>query len=424
MEPIYKDIFSFYLDEKVYTVRKSVAHILYKKNVGRRIISCLIHIAGQIKSLGKFFRKDAINDSLIHKNWVIVVTSNQLKSVEFLSNYPQEFQFVVNHKTKSLELNVEARYVDFAGILKLRYIFSYLPFVIKVAQSQPRHFLRVFHILFQRIGEFEVMVNVLKKYRPNSIIIANDHGVFYLALMHAAKSLKIPTIYIQHASVSEDFPPLKFDLALLDGLDTLNKYQKNGKVIESKIEMIGVPKFDKFKSLINDKIKVEKIGIPFGLRDSLQDLEEVIKLIKKSFSHLELTIRPHPSDHRLFPKSFNGFGLSNSKTENVYDYLSKQDMIIAADSAIHLEATLLNVKSIYYRYTPLKGEHDIYAFVKNGLVDEAANKKELLAFIQKGIDYKENVRGRAKYYYEPLHTDFDGRCGELAVNKIRKFLEN
>ena len=64
---------------------------------------------------------------------------------------------------------------------------------------------------------------ILKKYKPECVILSNDHIMYMKALELVCEDLGIPTIYVQHASVSNAFPELHFKYSFLDGKDTLDK---------------------------------------------------------------------------------------------------------------------------------------------------------------------------------------------------------
>jgi hypothetical protein len=65
----------------------------------------------------------------------------------------------------------------------------------------------------------------LRRCRPKTVLVSNDHNVSNRALMAVARALKIPVAYLQHASVSPLFPPLRVDYAFLDGEASLATYR-------------------------------------------------------------------------------------------------------------------------------------------------------------------------------------------------------
>ena len=95
----------------------------------------------------------------------------------------------------------------------------------------------------------------LQKIRPKLALISNDHTVQARSLRISAEILGIKTLYMQHASVSEIFPPLEFDYALLDGeiaYPDLYKLLQNPrqKFRKDKAKCIRVPNtFDRSKKI-------------------------------------------------------------------------------------------------------------------------------------------------------------------------------
>lgn len=59
---------------------------------------------------------------------------------------------------------------------------------------------------------------------PRALVIANDHSPVQVALSTVLKGLGIPRIYLQHAEVSEAFPPLDFEHSVLRNERSLETY--------------------------------------------------------------------------------------------------------------------------------------------------------------------------------------------------------
>lgn len=65
---------------------------------------------------------------------------------------------------------------------------------------------------------------------PKLFILANDHSPVHVALSMVMKDLDIPRIYVQHAEVSETFPPLDFEISVLRNQVSLDTYRKIGQI--------------------------------------------------------------------------------------------------------------------------------------------------------------------------------------------------
>nr|MDA3831820.1 hypothetical protein [Spirochaetales bacterium] len=90
----------------------------------------------------------------------------------------------------------------------------------------------------------------LKKYKPRLVVFANDHSFHPRTFRAASLDVNVKTLYIQHASVTANFPPLDFDYACLDGKDSLEQYRQAGS-IQSTVFLIGMAKSSDLKGFQN-----------------------------------------------------------------------------------------------------------------------------------------------------------------------------
>ena len=244
-------------------------------------------------------------------------------------------------------------------------------------------------------------------------------------LKKAAFYNKVPTFYLQHASVVEEFPKLDFDLSLLEGMDALSKYNKKG--IDNNVELIGMPKFDRYYNCINSNLVINNIGICTNILESEETLSSFIKELRENFKSMPIFLRPHPADKRLefykkLSRQFNLF-LSNSQNENSFDFLRKVDLNISGGSSVHLEAVLMNVYPIHYKFN--KERYDDYGYLKNGLLLHSFDKvKDVVSHINSIKYNKPNIRNRAKYYVESVNTPYDGKSTEKAIQLIKEHVES
>lgn len=289
------------------------------------------------------------------------------------------------------------------------------------------HFRRGADSLLDTYGRLLASKLWLKWSRPSAIVTSCDHRYEDLIFFHLAQQKNIPTFYLQHASVNENFPPLSMDYALLDGRDALEKYQGINAESPTEIFLIGVPKFDKFKKDINNKEKVQRIGYALNGLEKLENVVPTCAELRNYYPDIELVVRPHPMllnqaefrtaylavEKKL--KELPGVSVSDSRKQGVFEYLKEIDLLIAGDSNIHLEATLLNVYCIYYSDTENHAIRDWYGFIRNGLIDEARSVDHLINLIKNVVSEKPNVRYRAKRYCETVDTEMDGKSTSYAA---------
>ena len=116
------------------------------------------------------------------------------------------------------------------------------------------------------------------------MIFANDHIPEARSCILACKKLGIKTVYIQHGAVSKYFPPLEFNLALLESQYSLDIY-KRSKDIDTEIKLIGISKLDKEILKIRKRDKINKIGIAFNQNDDLQKVEKLVETLIQNDYH-------------------------------------------------------------------------------------------------------------------------------------------
>lgn len=239
------------------------------------------------------------------------------------------------------------------------------------------------------------------------VVIFTDHSYKNRALLFAAKKLKIKTIYIPHASVSERFPPLEFDVAFLEGEDMKLKYENIAKQWKFKLSteliMAGNIKMNATRRIgNNNRSKKEIIGIAFGTHDSLKKVKELVNdLISwRETAHCTILVRPHPSLSLNIESILNNRNvfLSDNKIENSVEFIQKIDFLLSGDSNIILEAALLKKHVFSFNFGKVKRNN--YGFVENRICPTLAEFEELKPFILNDFkNYEYNEEGLQYYDY-------------------------
>ncbi len=363
------------------------------------------------------YKKHRNYERLKDKPWLFILSKNNRDVLSILKQHLPESADLVHEPAI-------AKAEDIAPLLYLRTFLNLYRFPAICWGLYRIHGKLVWsHIdyIFKAAGQYEASRFFIKKHRPKYIVFSNDHSPLPRAMLLAAKSLNVPTIYVQHASVTPYFPALIFDLNLLEGQDSLDKYAANGEVT-GEVQLIGMPKFDQYTDCRNTSEQVRRVGICCNKMDKQQDLEKLMQNLAENLPNLQFTFRPHPADERVFhlPK---GILYSDGKKEPVFDFLQQQDLIIAGNTSTHLEATLLNVVSIYYEFSPYPaGVSDMYGYYKNGMVEKAEQLEDLVELIQRQAKKKGDVYMKAQSYNALVGTKHEGNSGKLAAEYIQKFL--
>jgi hypothetical protein len=268
-------------------------------------------------------------------------------------------------------------------------------------------------------GHYIVARWLFRRTQPRSFIVANDHILMTRALVFAARKENIRTIYIQHASVTERFPPLVFDYALLEGMDSLQKYITAGPC-ESSVFLVGMTRFDQHYHAINDNDTCRVVGLCTNLFETPEQVELLVAELSQELAALDYVLRPHPRDPRYdqwvaLAQRYD-LAFSDGRVESTFNFLEKVDAIVAGESNILLEAALLNVYPIYY---DLEDKHlDWYGFHQSGLVDYFSEPEHVRNQLKALNTHKPDVRAKSHYYCATVDTAYDGRSTELTCQLI------
>lgn len=372
-------------------------------------------IVGFVKS--KQSNSFKYSEKLYEKIWLCVGSKNNLDSIKFLNQLEDSVLMTVtgyqhpNYRTEEVKILNKQKYY-----WKYPFVLCYLLFV------KFKRTLRIIDFFTINFAVYDVYLNVLKETRPKAIVFSNDHNPRLRSLVHAAKKMDIPTIYIQHASVSDFFPPLIFDLSLLEGNDALDKYKKNGP-IKGLVELIGMPKFDSFTYQLRKNSVTKNIGVCTNFLTPVLAIYKLLDELVVNFPECQITLRPHPGYTNEIDKSKINKQIlfSDGKKEGVFEFLEKQDVIVAGESGIHLDASLLKRISIYYNFGKKAAYPDYYGFVRNGLIEEAFTQKDLVSKIRNSN--KDVSIHKLQYYNALIGTEKEGKSCEYAMESITKFLD-
>ncbi len=383
--------------------------VLYE--IGRYIYNCAINITNT--------NGPSSNHSCRDRVLVFVASDNQYKALEPVTRrLSSSIIFGVNIDNKHIEqwglLQVYIVSVIFAPILVFEYTTA--------NTLQKRSIRKSLHNYLLTYGHFVVSYLRIRKLSPKSLLISNDHVFWTCTIAKVARTLNIPVIYMQHAPVTRNFPPLTCDYAFLNGRDALDKYKHAGISSHTTVFLTGIPKFDKYSDEYNSSNRVEHIGICTNRLDPIDKAEKVVKLICDIDATIDLWLRPHPADNRrkVWRKLSDDYGVafSNPEKEESFAFLDKVDAIIAGQSGIHLEACLMNVIPISFDFSNMGG--DRYEFDKFGLTKTVEDTEGLKKIIKQYTVVRPDVRSNAKRYCETIDTHMFGKSSKLVSELIGK----
>ncbi|WP_276496164.1 hypothetical protein [Pontibacter litorisediminis] len=419
---LYDNILHLHFSEAFLKLPESAKSAVSPKNPLMR----LGKVAGYtlLRLFGNLFKSVENKEKLQGKVWLYVVSQNNYDSLSFIEAALPGTVFVAGQSKEIGKYNEVVQRLSLRQ--KLLYYYKFPLLLLQFLKYKKASTLRFFDVLYDAVGFYEVYLRKLRRYKPKAIIFANDHNADARAMLLAAKSLGVKTVYIQHASVSTMFPPLQFDLNLLEGQDALDKYKRCGPV-EGKVELIGMPKADAYVPYRNTNRTIKTIGLGCNLMDDLSEVSKLVVAISEALPDLHIVLRPHPRDTRNFEK-FRSIGpkisLSDSRTTPTFEYLRQIDVQVSGNSGIHLEAVLLNVWSIFYDFNPSHKLEDYYGFIQRGLIDAAVTPTNLVQLLEAQRQAKPDVFEKAKYYNATVGTPYDGRSSTLALKLMTDFLSH
>ena len=273
------------------------------------------------------------------------------------------------------------------------------------------------------LGYYVAFQRWLAKYPCQIFLVSNDHSCFSRTAAIAAGDLGVTTMYMQHASVTPFFPPLSFDLATLDGENALNSYLQAGPT-NTEIYLAGMAKFDHFASRVHALSPVRRVGVAVNMLDPQERIIQVLEELAKIDLLEHVTLRPHPRTGLQVMAALRadcdrlGFGFSHPAEEGAFDFLDRQDMIVAGHSGILLEAALMDVYPLCYDFA--KDHYDGYGFIAHGLCErfeEASQLGEKVRHLS-AMPQRPSVRRRAAFFCETAGTAYEGQTAELLAQII------
>jgi hypothetical protein len=403
-----------YSSEKLGLLKDLPGEELPRKGLLIRIVSFSLHLLWALVCPKRKLKRRPVRPVVFFAS-----SLNQRDSISPVAGHVRDSVLVCTHIRPGARLDCDEDYS-----LARAYLLSlpFLPLVIKEFWRSRGYSRKSFFFWFDEYwlsyGHYLSARLWLRKVAPRAVVTANDHTMIPRTFASAAKGEGIPTIYLQHAACSTKHPPLTFDYALLDGRDTLGKYDITGPS-GAKVFLIGKPRFDANYRDVNDSRKAQAIGICTNGIDPIVRVEQLCDRLRQELAMLDFTIRPHPGDSRKvwgdLAKRYS-MALSDWRVESPFEFLKSMDVIIAGDSSIHVEAALMNTYPLFFDFSEKRW--DPYDFQRAGLIDYVSDVDEISSRVLQLSQHKPNVRSKAKPFVATVDTPFDGHSGELGASLV------
>lgn len=263
-------------------------------------------------------------------------------------------------------------------------------------------------------GFLQTAQALLRRTRPGLVLVCNDHLMRTRVLARAAHDLGVPTAYVQHASVTDRFPPLFTSVALLDGRDALDKYLAAGPS-SSRVFLTGSPLHDALGRAGATSQPSGRVGVCLNANDHPSLTAELVRRLQEAPWVDEVEVRTHPRDHRPWARLLQEEGCTALKVvsaveEPIEHFLARVGRVVAGDSNVHLEAAVFGRPSV--RLDPGERPVDAYGFVRAGLMRTAADPAAAVAELARAQVAPAEV---LRHFSANAGGPWAGRSGELIV---------
>ena len=204
-----------------------------------------------------------------------------------------------------------------------------------------------------------------------ALCVANDHAPIPRSLIKICRARGMKTIYIQHAPVTEYFPPLSTDLAILYDDASSAAYrmsaEKNG--VASTAEVVLMPPFSNIfrQPVLGDGLKI--VGLCIGRYPQTRRLLPIIQdLVSETGCVKEVVLRPHPACDLDLSSLLVSKKVSIQRAgRSLQDFSDAIDLALVSNSGVALELLHNGVMTFY-----VEGMDDLandyYGFVKSNIL--------------------------------------------------------
>lgn len=374
----------------------------------RMLLKSVREISKDVKHY--FFSKKKLEK---RKNLFFVNTDNQhdaIKSIE--ENLNNSFTCTAkSEKEKGMRINT-----GLACLISLFYFPVVVEKYIQCDGYMRRSMKSAFAKYWLSYGAYVLVKKIVEEADPRTVILSNDHSMWPRLFLKISHLKDVKTFFVQHASATKGRPPMELSIPLFEGRYSLNKYRINRSKVD-KVYLIGMPRFDKYADEKRKITSIDRVGVCSNKFTSTSKIEDIIRKVVSIEDVDKIFYRPHPSestDDRLEFIDNKDVNFSDPKIESAFEFLTHVDTIISGDSNIILEASILNVPSIYFEFE--NGLNDLYGFVENEVSLHVCNVEKLPGVLEKCTGY--SPRCECKFYSETIDTKYDGRSSELASSII------
>lgn len=243
-----------------------------------------------------------------------------------------------------------------------------------------------------------VMVRrALRRIGPKVVAVSNDHTPACVAIAAAARGQGRSTAYLQHAHVSPLFPPLNFDLNVLDSQAALDIYEARGSrrgcVIFKGVDGDSVPL--RLKLLAEPKARL-KILVMLTNAPPRSALFEGLARLVSDERIANVAVRPHPAAQSSWYDDLPDGVRLHMAHSSLADEARKADLVLAGNTSAVLEVLKTGTPTVLWESID-DIANDYYGFVAHRVVPRTADPASL-SFVEIVAFFSDDWPERMRYF--------------------------
>jgi len=199
---------------------------------------------------------------------------------------------------------------------------------------------------------------------PKALVQANDHSPARVALSMVMKGLGVPRIYLQHAEVTSQFPPLDFEYSVLRNEHALKIYQNIGPT-PGKIFLIPRDRGPlPLEKLARAPESPARVVIYPTSRVTLDGMRAIVERLSQNPEVADIRLKPHPRAGRSVEEALAGSGVTF-----VQEFPADEHIAIAGNSSVAVDLLAMGIP-VYQNFDFDPVGRDYYGYVGAGIVPE------------------------------------------------------
>ena len=201
---------------------------------------------------------------------------------------------------------------------------------------------------------------------PLALVQANDHSPVRVALSMVMKGLRVPRIYLQHAEVTQNFPPLDFEYSVLRNARSRETYENIGPVDGDVFVIAREEQEFAQERLFKPRDTGVTVAIYPTARVRIDQILRIIEILRQNLDVRKIIVKQHPAASKQFDDRIEGSGavIANGIPEE--DHIA-----IVGNSSITIELLHRGIPVFQnFDFDPVAT--DYYGFVAKGLTYQTA----------------------------------------------------